>query len=317
MRNLGRCILEILTVALHQPGCAQVIPIKCALRCVRALVVFNMMVQYRSHMSDTIAYTEDYLDRFHKLKGIFLEFRVTKRTQDKLDKQRKKIRRQRRLVIEPVAQSLPRSMRNDNRQEEKDLCLDLVSGESHYNFIKMPLLRQFCDHIRQFGNIPMYATEIGDLTHKTHIQDGWRQSNKNDAARYIVHSYGRQHAIRMPALNLESLTGHEADLSSDILRYLNRKASTVTSAAPVVRRRVLNRGCKDLFNVVDFSQIYGVSNKIIYRELIRYSRHNLPAAHRLTEDHAIVRSLPVKLLTQLQIPVLAFQEADVDKIYCA
>jgi len=69
-------------VALRQPGGALLIPFKRALRCVRALVDFNMMVQYQSHTSDTIAYMEDYLDQFHKLKDIFLEFRVTKCTKD-------------------------------------------------------------------------------------------------------------------------------------------------------------------------------------------------------------------------------------------
>ena len=115
---------------------------------------------------------EDYLDQFHMLKDIFVEFRVTKRTQDKVDKQRKEIRHQRALVIERVAPSLRRRMRDDNRQEENDVCLDLVRGESHFNFIKMHLLSHFCDHIRQFGNIPMYSTEIEELAHKTQIKDG-------------------------------------------------------------------------------------------------------------------------------------------------
>jgi len=110
---------------------------------------------------------EDYLDQFHKLKDIFLEFRVTRHTQDMVDKQRKEIRRQRGLVIERVAPSLRRRMRDDNRQEENDLCLDLVRGESHFNFIKMYLQSHFCDHIRQFGNIPMFSTGIGELAHKT------------------------------------------------------------------------------------------------------------------------------------------------------
>jgi len=219
MRNLGRCRLGVLAVVLRQPGGAQVIPFKRALGCARALVNFNMMAQYRSHTSDTIAYMEDYLDQFHKLKDIFLECRVTKRTQDKVDKQRKEIRRQRALVIERVAPSLRRPIRNDNRQEENDLGLDLLRSESHFNFIKMHLLRHFCDHLRQFGNIPMYSTEIGELAHKMQIKDGWRQSNKNDAARQIVHSYGRQHAIRMRLWNLESLNCGDANLSGDVLNH--------------------------------------------------------------------------------------------------
>jgi len=99
------------------------------------------------------------------------------------------MRRQRALVIDQVALSLRRLMRDDNRQEEKDLCLELVSGESHFNFIKMHLRSHFCDHTRQFGNIPIYSTEIQELAQKTQIKDGWRQSNKNDAACHILHSY--------------------------------------------------------------------------------------------------------------------------------
>jgi len=172
IRYLGCCILGVLTVALRQAGGAQVIFFKRALECVSALVDFNMIAQYRSHTSDTILYMEDYLDQFHKLKDIFLEFRVTKRMQDKVDKQRRESRRQRALVIERVAPSLRRRMRNDNCQEENNLRLDLVRGESHFNFIKMHLLSHFCDHICQFGNIPMYSTKIGELAHRMQIKDG-------------------------------------------------------------------------------------------------------------------------------------------------
>jgi len=98
MRNPGRCILKVRAMALRQPGGAQVISFKHALGYVRALVDFNMMVQYRSHMSDTIAYMEDYLDQFQKLKDLVLEFRVTKRIQDKVDKQQKEIRHQKALI---------------------------------------------------------------------------------------------------------------------------------------------------------------------------------------------------------------------------
>jgi len=314
MRNLGWCILGVLAVALRQPGGAQVIPFKSALEWVRALVDFYMMVQYRSHTSDTIAYTEDYLNQFHKLKDIFLEFQVTKRTQAKVDKQRKEIRCHRTLVIERLAPSLRRQMRDDNRQEANDLWLNLVYGESHFNIIKMHLLSNLYDHIGQFGNIPMYSTEIGELAHRTQIKDGWHQSNKNDAVCQIVHSYSRQNAIRMRLLNLESVKYRDADLAGDLLHHLDRTASTLTAAVLVVPRRVVNRCREDVSNVVDFSRISRVSMEIIYCELIRYSRYNLPAAHGLPEDHSIIRSLPVELLTQLEIPVLAFQEADVYQI---
>ena len=64
MRNLGCSILGVLAVALRQPQSSQVIPFKHALGCVRGLADSSMLAQYRSHTSDTIAYIEDYLDRF-------------------------------------------------------------------------------------------------------------------------------------------------------------------------------------------------------------------------------------------------------------
>jgi len=85
MRNLWPCILGVLAVALHEPQSSHVIPFKHALGCVRALVDFSMMAQYRSDVSDRIADMENYLDQFHRMKCIFLEFRVTKPTLAKVD----------------------------------------------------------------------------------------------------------------------------------------------------------------------------------------------------------------------------------------
>jgi len=118
IRNLGRCILGVLAVVLRQPQSSQVIPFKNALGCVRALVNFTMMAQYRSHTSDTIAYMEHYLDQFHRMKGIFLEFRVTKRTLAKVDEQRREIRHQRTQMGQPVAPSKRRRICDNNREEE-------------------------------------------------------------------------------------------------------------------------------------------------------------------------------------------------------
>ena len=173
------------------------------------------------------------------------------------------------------------------------------------------LLSHFCNHICEFGNIPMYSTEIAELAHKTQIKDACRQLNKNNVACHIVHSFGRQHAIRMRLSNLESPKCRDADLSGDVFHHSDRTASTLTAAAPVVRSRVLNGGREDVSNMVDFSRILGVLLEMIYRQLIQYSRHNLRLADCLPEDHAMLRSRMVEPLTQLEILVLAFQEADV------
>ena len=165
-------------------------------------------------------------------------------------------------------------MRDDDRDEEDELRMDMIHGKSRFNFIKMHLLSHFWDYRRQFGNIPMYSTDIGELTQKTQIKEAWRQSNINDAARQIVNSYGRQHAIRMRLLNLQSLKHCSTDLSPDVSKHLDRTTSTVSP--PVICRRILKGHRGDVSNIVDFSRISGVSLEIIYRDFIRYSRHNCP-----------------------------------------
>jgi len=109
--------------------------------------------------------------------------------------------------------------------------MDMINAESHFNFVKMHLLSHFYDHICQFSNILMYSTKIGELGLKTQIKEGWRQSNKNDAARQIVHSYGHQHAIRMRLFKSESLQDRCKGLSADILKHLDQTTSTVLQPA--------------------------------------------------------------------------------------
>ena len=87
MRNPGRCLLSVLAVTLRQPDSRQVIPFKHALDYVRTLVNFNMRSQYRNQTRETRASMEEYIHRFHRMKDIFLEFRVSKRTRAKVDKQ--------------------------------------------------------------------------------------------------------------------------------------------------------------------------------------------------------------------------------------
>jgi len=74
MRNVGRCNLGVCAVALRQPLSPPVICCKQGLGYVRALVDLGIMAQYRSHMSDTIAYMEHCWDQFHRMKAILLEF---------------------------------------------------------------------------------------------------------------------------------------------------------------------------------------------------------------------------------------------------
>ena len=90
-----------------------------------------------------------------------------------------------------------------------------------------------------------------------------------------------------------------------------------TTPAPPAYRRILKGRRDNVRDVVDFGRVLDVSSEAIYRELIRYSRLSLPLGRRLPEDLTILRSLPVELMTTLEIPVLAFQETDVYDIHRA
>jgi len=251
-----------LTVALRQPGTAKPIPFKRALRCIRALVNFNIMAQYRSHRAETITYMEDYLDPFQKMKDIFLEFRVIKRISVKIDEQRRELRHDRPKTRERIGPSKWYWIRNPEIKEETERHMDLIFCKSHFNFIKMHLLSHLCDHICQFGNIPMYLTKFVELAPKTQIKARWRQSNKNNASRQIVQSNSRQDGIRMRLVNLESLQRCGADLSPDIVEQLD---TTSTKTAPDIRRGMLKGRRDDVSNMADFSQALGVSIQIICR----------------------------------------------------
>jgi len=189
--------LGILAVALREPDSRQGIPFKHALDCVQALVDFNIMAQYRNHTPERIAYMEEYLNWFYRMKYIILEFRLSKRTQAKFDKQQKELQNQRAQSNMEVAPSKQPRRLEDDQDKENDLRMDIIHTESHLNFVKMHLLSHFSDHIHQFGNISMYSTKLRELVHKDQIKDGWRHSNKNDVKQQILHSYRRQHAIQM------------------------------------------------------------------------------------------------------------------------
>src|SRR5437660_3621386 len=111
----------------------QVLLFKCALCCIRALVDFNIMAQYRSHTPETLAYMEQYLNHFHKMKDICLEYRVSKRTQAKVDEQGSELRHQRAQMNQPVATSKWRRVCDDDHAEENNRRMDLIHSESHYN----------------------------------------------------------------------------------------------------------------------------------------------------------------------------------------
>jgi len=170
MPNLGRCISAVLASALRNPDSSQYQDFKSALKCFSALVDFTLMAQYRSHTPDTLSYMESNLQTFHRTKNIFLEFRTSKATRAQANRQDRELRE---LMADPRAKDVRnRTVANrgrladQERVERSDRQEDLIRRENHFNFIKMHYLTHFASHVRRFGSIWMYSTEIRELAPK-------------------------------------------------------------------------------------------------------------------------------------------------------
>jgi len=209
MRNLGRCISAVLASALRNPDSSEYQDFKSALKCVSALVDFTLIAQYCSHTPDTLSYMESYLQTFHRTKDTFLEFRTSKATCTQANRQDRELREliadQRGKEVRHRTLTNRLRLADQERVERSDRRADLIRRENLFNFIKMHYLTHFASHVRRFGSISMYSTEIGELAQKDQIKDGYRRSNKNDTAWQILLQYGRQHARGMRFQTIEAL----------------------------------------------------------------------------------------------------------------
>jgi hypothetical protein len=323
MRNLGRCILGVLASALRRPTPAQQGPFGDAIRCVRALVDFSLMAQYQSHTSETLGYMEQYLKDFHRYKDVFQEFRTSKKTRGEADANDEQLRLDQERKLKEAGRVTPAKRRRllvENRAQRDDEREEIHRSKSHFNFIKLHLLVHYCSHVRKFGNIPMYSTDVGELAHKVQIKEGYRHSNKNDASRQILEYYGRVHSVSMRLLTLRALQAEKPEQMRSWKDVDRRFLDETRLPRPTMRladiegtrpRKLLRGPNPDNDDFKLLSENLGVPIDQLFDELVRYSRRSLKDGDRLPEDAEGLGMMPVEQFNQLQIPVLAFQEADV------
>ncbi|KAF8542359.1 hypothetical protein BDD12DRAFT_729202 [Trichophaea hybrida] len=80
MRNFGRIIYPAFAAALHNPLPRQRVVFRKALACVRSLVYWSLVVQYRIQTTETLNYLADYLEEFHATKDEVYHNTVNERT---------------------------------------------------------------------------------------------------------------------------------------------------------------------------------------------------------------------------------------------
>jgi len=166
MKALGRVIVPVFAATHLKPLASQRIPFTEALLCIKNLVYFHLMAQYRYHTEATIEYLENLPEEFHRHKDVFSRLhssKSTKKVWEALIKQHT-LDKQEEWESDPAWNDLSAAAKRrrvdvDITQIESGIAQHLVD-ESDFNFVKMHLLNHFSNHIRQLGNLVNVSSEL-------------------------------------------------------------------------------------------------------------------------------------------------------------
>jgi hypothetical protein len=158
----------------------------------------------------------------------------------------------------------------------------------------------------------MYSTEIGELAHKDQIKDGYRRSNKNDAARQILSQYGRQHALGMRLQTIEALSKVKGVIVAE-----DSGMEMPAFSSHSTPRRVLKGRMKNTSTLTELCATLNIHYSDMMQEILRFTRQTAADDRRLPADPTELGLLPVEGFAQLEIPVADFQETDRFQIHRA
>jgi len=191
LNALGHVIVPVFMATLLNLTASQKIPFTEALLCLKILLYFHLMVQYRYHTEATIEYMENYLEEFHYHKDVFSRFRTSKSTKKVSEALKKQLTldKQEERGSDPTWNDLSvaakRSHVDENKMQiESEIAQHLVN-KSDFNFVKMHLLSHFSDHICQLGNLLNVSSELPEKA-IMHLKQADQQSNCHEAAILIV-----------------------------------------------------------------------------------------------------------------------------------
>jgi len=155
-----RCIIvPVLMGTLLNPWASRRILFTEALFCVKNLVYFHLMAQYRYHTEALFKYMENHLEEFHRHVDVFWQFRASKCTKNVLESFEKQLTfdKQEKWATDPAWNNLSAAAKHccvgdDKMRVASEIAPHLVE-ESDFHFPKMHLLNHFSDHIRQLSNL--------------------------------------------------------------------------------------------------------------------------------------------------------------------
>jgi len=158
----------------------------------------------------------------------------------------------------------------------------------------------------------MYSTDIGELAHKEQIKEGYRRSNKNEAARQILSHYGHQHALGMRLQTIKELSK-----TDDKIRIGNVRTEMATSTTYSVPWRILRSRAMNSNTLIELCRVLEIDYSDMIEEMLRYIKQTTADEQRLPTNTTELGFLPIERFTQLEIPVPDFQETGVFRIHRA
>ena len=171
---------------------------------------------------------------------------------------------------------------------------------NHFNFIKMHYLSHFTSHVRHFGSISMYSTEIGELAHEDQIKDGYHRSNKNEGAQQILSQYRRQHALGMRLQTIEALLKSEG-----LTEVENTGTGMPASSGLSTPRRVLKGRTKNISTLTELCRALNINYCDMTEEMLCFIKTGVDNS-QLPGDPTKLEALPVERFNQLEIWVADF-----------
>jgi len=205
-----------------------------------------------------------------------------------------------------------RRLADQQRVERSDRRAYFQPHENHFNFMKMYYLTHFASHVRRFGSISIYSTGIGELAHKDQINEGYRRSNKNEAAREILSHYRHQHALGIRLQSIEALSKVGGVI---VVEDSGMEMPTVPNRR--TPHRVLKGHMKNTSTLTELCTALDIHYSNMMEEILCFIRHTAADDGQLPADPAELRLLPIEGFAQLQIPVPDFQETDWFQIHWA
>ena len=196
MRAILKIILAIFIASLRRntdttrPTATQQREFKKAIECVQYLTDFALLSRYRSHSESTVQYMQNYLQRFHDTKDVFLKFQASKASKGKADIVLRELtaqnseRNEQEKQNECTAAQKAHTLAAD-KHERACLVNEALVEDSYFNFPKIHLLSHWADQIPRCGCLPQFSTEIYETSHKA-LKDTYRRSNHVDSIPQII-----------------------------------------------------------------------------------------------------------------------------------